>query len=276
MTALLMVQIPRRGRPRSQVFGRGLASVQITPGPRGLSSQLVLPPRPSGKGSAWSPSESQAARSGSPREWPGVFATLTSRSRQQQTEPGGLQPFPTLPHPATAPEPWPGDPAPRRARGEKQLFPTAGGRRRRAPQVLSGPIAGVRPAPSPAGRRPPGRWGKRSRGLESGPQSALVWQLLSRRDGPQPEPGPAPRPQLPPPRPRDKVASEPTPFPPQPLDFLRKKHLPLLDLETATLSAFKGERNFFFFLLPRGVSAKGLHNPRLRSWLPGRSGRSGQ
>lgn len=142
--------------PWSQVFGRGLASVQTTPGPGGLSSQLVVPARPSKK-LAWSASERQSAHSGSLRESPGVFATLTSRSRQQQSQAASSR-FQLCPsNSARAPARRPSA----RARGEKQLFPTAGGRRRRAPQVLSRPIAGVRPAPSPAGRRPPGPLGKK-------------------------------------------------------------------------------------------------------------------
>ena len=81
----------------------------------------------------------------SPRDFDGL-GLATPRARRP----------PAVPSPAPAPVPAPHRAAP----AEKQLFPTAGGRRRRAPQVRPRPIAGVRPAPSPAGRRPPARGGK--------------------------------------------------------------------------------------------------------------------
>ncbi|XP_062043111.1 proline-rich protein 2-like [Lepus europaeus] len=95
----------------------------------------------------------------------GFPRTLMSYNRRRRKQ-GRLQPLPTQR---------------RAAPGEKQLFPTAGGRRRRAPQVQPRPIAGVRPAPSPAGRRPPARGGREQRGLGA-PSSALVSQP-PRREG---------------------------------------------------------------------------------------------
>lgn len=101
--------------------GTGLCTNHPRPrvwGGEGHSTQLVVPSRPRREELAWSASESQAARSGSLRESPGVFATLTGRSSQQQSQ-ARLQPFATLPQQA-APEPQPGDPAPRgAARGER-------------------------------------------------------------------------------------------------------------------------------------------------------------
>lgn len=108
---------------------------------------------------------------------------------RRRCAPGRRQPAPALPAPAPSPSPAaPGRAAP----GGKQLFPTAGGRRRQAPQVRPRPIAGVRPAPSPAGRRPPAR----GEGAERGRAVLATCLPASAAGGTarQPEPRGVPRP----------------------------------------------------------------------------------
>lgn len=69
----------------------------------------------------------------------------------------------TTPHPQASSSAAAAEPSQARE-GKKQLFPTAGGRRRRAPQVRPWPIAGVRPASLPSGVPTPGpRKGERGR-----------------------------------------------------------------------------------------------------------------
>lgn len=140
----------------------------------------------------------------SPRDFDGL-GLATPRARRP----------PAVPSPAPAPVPAPHRAAP----AEKQLFPTAGGRRRRAPQVRPRPIAGVRPAPSPAGRRPPARGGKGAERWRAVLATCLPASAAGEtgsgaeaaRSLPHTDPRPAP--QYPGPRRRRRAPSSPTSAP---------------------------------------------------------------